>query len=452
MSTVRDGQQSAAQEGARGASTGARPHNLVVLHTPDRERRDQVIPIGSGISIGRAAAADVDVAINDRLLSRRHATIRPVGSSAICELVDHDSSNGSFVEGTRVKRSHMTSGTIIRLGVTLLELTTDCAADLEQDAVDDHRDPFIGRSRIFRAVLEQIAAVAASDTPVVFVGETGTGKKRSAKRLHAASGRAGGFVVAHCGSTHPRLTEAKLFGGVESGDEAATASDGFVAMAEGGLLLLHEVDLLEPRLQEVVLDLLERGEYTQPGTGRTHQADVRIAASSGANLEAAVDAGAFSRELHDKLAGCCIELPSLRSRRSDIPRLARHFLKVEAPTRQFDWSATCLEKMLLYDWPMNVRELRTVMRRLTLVEDDVTTLRSAHLPKEIRRRTRQQTEDALRASAITVHSVPSREELARLLDKYGGDVAPIAEYYAKDRRHIYRWLTRHDLSAADYRK
>ena len=79
-------------------------------------------------------------------------------------------------------------------------------------------------------------------------------------------------------------------------------------------------------------------------------------------------------------------------------------------------------------------------------------LRSAHLPKEIRERLRSQSEDSLRYSAITIHAVPSRSELAHLLEKYEGNVARVAEHYAKDRRHVYRWLTRHDLSAADFRK
>jgi hypothetical protein len=179
---------------------------------------------------------------------------------------------------------------------------------------------------------------------------------------------------------------------------------------------------------------------------------VRVVACSAANLEAAVQAGAFSRALFERLAACALEMPSLRDRRRDIPLLAQHFLKVEAPARRFDWSATCLEKLLLYDWPGNVRELHNVMRRLTLVDDDVTVLRSAHLPKEIRKRLRTASEDSLRYSAITVHAVPSRAELARLLEEYEGNVARVAEHYAKDRRHVYRWLTRHDLSAADFRK
>ncbi len=452
MSTAQDDRKSTADKGVEEAPTVAKGHNLAVLHTPDQDLKGEVIPIGAGITIGRNAASGVDVEINDRLLSRRHATIRPVGTSAICELVDLESSNGSFVEGARVKRSHMAAGTIIRLGVTLFEMTSDSQVELAAEAVDDTKDPFIGRSGTFRAALDQVAAAAQGNDPVVFVGETGTGKKRAAKRLHELTGREGAFVVVHCGSPHSRLTEAKLFGGLEPKDAGDTASDGLIPMAEGGSLLLHEIDLLEPWLQQVVLDLLETGEYTQPGTEETRKIDVQFIASSGANLEAAVDAGAFSQELHEKLASRSIELPALRARRSDIPRLARHFLEVEAPNRTFDWSATCLEKLLLYDWPMNVRELQTVMRRLTLLEDEITTLRSAHLPKEIRKRARQQTEDALRASAITVHSVPSREELARLLDKFGGNVARLAEYYAKDRRHIYRWLSRHDLSVDAFRK
>jgi transcriptional regulator of acetoin/glycerol metabolism len=85
------------------------------------------------------------------------------------------------------------------------------------------------------------------------------------------------------------------------------------------------------------------------------------------------------------------------------------------------------------------------------VDDDVTTLRSAHLPREIRKRSPMATDEALKASAITVHSVPSRQELADLLTKHKGNVAAVAEHYAKDRRHVYRWLLRHDLSAADFR-
>jgi DNA-binding NtrC family response regulator len=429
----------------------AAPLSLVVLHTPDPALRGRVIPIGSGLSIGRNADS-VDLPINDRLLSRCHATVAPVGDSHLCEVVDHESRNGSFVEGLRVTRSHLTRGSILRLGVTLFEVSRDAeepAATLDDDL--DESEPLMGRSSAFRQVIGVLSNAARGVEPVIITGEAGTGKKRAAKRLHLASGRPGRFVVAHCGGSL-RLTEAQLFGGVDSDAPDTTSADGLVPMADGGTLVLDEADLLDPPLQDRLFSLLETGEYRPASKNETRRAEVRVVACSAANLEAAVQAGAFSRALFERLAACALEMPSLRDRRRDIPLLAQHFLKVEAPARRFDWSATCLEKLLLYDWPGNVRELHNVMRRLTLVDDDVTVLRSAHLPKEIRKRLRTASEDSLRYSAITVHAVPSRAELARLLEEFEGNVARVAEHYAKDRRHVYRWLTRHDLSAADFRK
>jgi two-component system response regulator GlrR len=336
------------------------------------------------------------------------------------------------------------------LGVTLFELSTDDDdADETLDDDFDEREPLLGKAGSFRDVLCRLSRAASSREPVTIIGESGTGKKRVARRLHMASGRGGRFVVAHCGGS-VRLTDAQLFGGAEALD--STNAEGFLAMAEGGTLVLDEADLLEPPLQEKILSLIDTGEYAQAGSQHRRTTDVRVVACSAANLEAAVQAGAFSRVLYERLSMHTLELPALRDRRRDIPLLAQYFLKLEAPARRFDWSATCLEKLLLYDWPGNIRELHNVMRRLTLVDDDVTMLRSAHLPKEIRKRLRTASEDSLRYSAITIHAVPSRSELARLLEQYEGNVARVAEHYAKDRRHVYRWLTRHDLSAADFRK
>ena len=257
------------------------------------------------------------------------------------------------------------------------------------------------------------------------------------------------MITVSCGSG-PTLRLVDLVGGVDEDDDAPL--DGFLAGAAGGTLVLDEVDLLEPSLQQALLELLETKRYTPVGKDEERELAARVVATTCANLEAAVDAGVFLRELHEILAVHAVDVPPLRSRRSDIPLLAQHFLRLEEPNRRFDWSATFLEKLLLYDWPMNIRELRTVMRRLTMVEEEITTLRSAHLPKDIRRRVRMPSEDALRASAIQVHVVPSREELAEMLERHAGDVQQLADHYAKDRRHVYRWLSRHDLSVNDFRK
>ncbi len=429
-----------------------RVRNLTVLESKDAALRGRVIAIGEGLCIGRVAQDGVQLCIDDRLLSRKHATVRPLGTSEVYEIVDHDSRNGSFVDGARVQRSHVTSGSIIRLGLNVFELTKD-PLDVETPSFDQlgkQREALVGRSAPFRRMMEALDAASAGDAPVVLVGEAGAGKSLGASYVHKQSGRKGPLVAVSCGNG-PSLSALELFGGEQDGERAG----GFFAAARHGSILFEEIDLLNPDMQPKLLDVLRTGKYTPVGASEPRDLEARVLASTGANLEAAVDAGVFERDLYKMLCPDgreAIDVPSLRSRRSDIPILTQHFLRLEEPRRVFDWSATFLEKLLIYDWPLNVRELRTVARRLTMVEDDVKTLRSAHLPKEIRKRVRMPSEDALRASAIQVHVVPSRMELAEMLEKHAGDVQRIAEHYAKDRRHVYRWLSRHDLSASDYRK
>jgi DNA-binding NtrC family response regulator len=435
------------ETGAKRSETKGR--SLTVLYSADPRMRDRIIPIGDKLVVGRQAVEGVGLAVDDRLLSRTHASISPSGKSGLYELVDHQSRNGSFVEGARVQRAQIADGAIIRLGVTVFELTRDDPENAPAEANLGEREAFLGRSIAFRDARALLDAAASDDSPVVIVGEAGVGKSLAAAYVHRQSGRRGPFTVVSCGSGGTRLTERDLLGGVAADGRTI---EGYCKAAEGGTLVLDEVDLLAPGLQRTLLGVLTEKKHTPVGGGEEQPFTARIIASTGANLEAAVQAGVFERALHAQLAGHLVEIPSLRTRRSDVPLLARHFLRIEEPQKSFEWSATFLEKLLLYDWPLNVRELRTVMRRLTMVEDGSTTLRSAHLPKEIRKRVTMPSEDALRASAITVHVAPSREELHRMLQRFDGDVERLAEHYAKDRRHIYRWLTRHDLSVSDYRK
>lgn len=426
------------------------PRCLTVLYSGDPKLRDRVLPLGEQLVIGRNADGGVGLAIEDKLLSRKHATITRVGSSRMYELVDHDSRNGSFVDGVRRDRCHLSDGSILRLGVSVFELTADDAdAEPPPASVGADRDALIGRSVGFRAAHAELLRAAKSDAPAVLCGEAGTGKSMAAAFLHRQSGREGPLLMVGCGGSGPRLAAIDLVGGREP--EGGAHVEGYFASGRGGTLLFDEVDLLELELQETLLGVLTSGKYRELGSDEERDLTVRIVASTGANLEAAVDAGAFNRDLYERLAQFRVALPSLCERRSDIPLLAQHFLKLEEPAREFDWSATFLEKLLLYGWPMNVRELRTIMRRLTMVEEDTKTLRSAHLPKEIRNQILMPSEDQLRASAIQIHAVPSRAELVQMLERFNGDVQRIAEHYAKDRRHVYRWLTRHDLSAHDFR-
>lgn len=418
---------------------------LTVLHTGDASLAGRIVPVGEGICVGRRGGGDLGLAIDDRLLSRRHATITPTGRGDDLEIVDHESRNGSFVDGVRTERARLASGAIIRLGVSLFELGRD-HRDRLPEVRAGLRDRLVGRAPVFQRILDRIEDAAGDDEPVVITGEPGSGKSLAAAEIHRASNREGSLVVVGCRGAAAPLTADDLCGVVDEGE-----SPGFFGAAEGGTLVLEEIDLLAPSLQALLLDALERQRFTPRG-GEPRPFRTRLIASTSANLAAAVAVGAFTSKLHERLGRRVVEMPALRARRSDIPLLAQHFLELEEPGRRFDWSATFLERLVLYDWPSNARELRTVMRRLTMVEDDITTLRSAHLPKEIRRGVRLESEDALRASAISYHAVPSRDELRQMLERYHGDVQRVAEHYAKDRRHVYRWLLRHDLSASDFRK
>jgi DNA-binding NtrC family response regulator len=433
-----------------GAASGdVKPRCLYVLYTGDAKLRDRSIPIGAKLRIGRSRGDDVDLAIDDKLLSRVHATIARLGDSNLYELSDHQSRNGSFVDGTRVQRAQLSDGSIVRLGVNVFELTAESAADAAPHPAGDDRDALLGRCAAFGEVRSELARASRGDAPVIISGEAGSGKSMAAAWLHRESGRTGPLLTVGCGASAPRLSEIDLVGGT---DVSSDSAEGYLKSCDGGTLVLDEVDVLDSGAQATLLRILRERSFTPVGKDEPVALGARIIACTSANLEAAVEAGVMLRELYEALSAFHIELPSLRERRSDIPILCQHFLRLEEPTRAFDWSATFLEKLLLYDWPLNIRELRTLMRRLAMVEEDITTLRSAHLPKEIRSLNRMLTEDQLRASAIQIHLVPSREELEQMLQRFGGDVQRLAEHYAKDRRHIYRWLTRHDLSATDYRE
>jgi DNA-binding NtrC family response regulator len=227
-------------------------------------------------------------------------------------------------------------------------------------------DELVGVSAAMREVHKRIGLAAASDVPVLILGETGTGKERVARALHQHSARARRrFVAINCAAIPKELLEIELFGHVRGAfTGAAGERTGCFHAADGGVLLLDEIGDMAPGVQAKVLRALQEGEVTPLGANRPVKVDVRVIAATHRDLAAAVREGSFREDLMHRLDGLAIRLPPLRERLADIIPLAEHFLRLAAaPAAPRALSAPAAQALLRHAWPGNVRELRNVIER-----------------------------------------------------------------------------------------
>ncbi len=240
---------------------------------------------------------------------------------------------------------------------------------LGRDAV---ADTIVGADRGLHTVMQRVAQVARSDSSVLLLGETGSGKEVVARAIHERSRRAGGpFVRVNCGALAPELVDSELFGHEKGSFTGAIGQRrGWFERADGGTLFLDEVGELPLSAQVRLLRVLQDGGLQRVGGEQTLQVEVRIVAATHRDLPAMVAQGAFREDLWYRLAVFPIRIPPLRERRDDIPELAHHFarracLKLGLPPRLPD--ARELARLADYPWPGNVRELATVIERAALL-------------------------------------------------------------------------------------
>ena len=233
---------------------------------------------------------------------------------------------------------------------------------------------FIGESNTIRDVMEFVGLLARSpDTPVLILGETGTGKELIAGAIHYRSPNfRGPLISVNCATIPRELIESELFGyekGAFSGASAA-GKKGMVEQAEGGTLFLDEIGDLSPEAQAKLLRFLEEGEYYRVGGTRKLNVRARVVSATNKNLEELIRKGLFREDLYYRLAVARVELPSLTERRDDIVPIALHFL-VEFRRkfgRSFNGiSREAREALIRHRWKGNVRELRNLVERGVLV-------------------------------------------------------------------------------------
>ena len=234
--------------------------------------------------------------------------------------------------------------------------------------LDEQSGEIVGQSDAIKYVLFKITQVAPTDTTVLIMGETGTGKELVARALHGASSRKDRpLVKVNCSALSPSLIESELFGHEKGAFTGAVGrKPGRFELANGGTLFLDEIGELPPELQVKLLRVIQEGEFERLGGTKTIKVDVRIIAATNRNLKMEVDRGTFREDLWYRLNVYPITTPPLRQRKEDIPLLVQHFVNTYA--RKFGKSISSvsprtMDELQAHTWPGNIRELANVIER-----------------------------------------------------------------------------------------
>ncbi len=344
---------------------GPRPFVVTVVAGPSTALEitlDETSP--PSVLIGQSPACAVR--LEDPLVSRRHASLEWDGPRL--RIRDHDSTNGTFVQGVPVVEAYLHGGEIVQVGDTRLSVERRAVGA----AAPPMRSQFgrtLGASPEMRRIYVLAHKLAQSDVPMVLEGETGTGKEVLAESIHEVGPRKHGpFVVFDCTAVAPTVVESELFGHERGAFTGAVATRrGVFEQADGGTLLIDEVGDLGLDLQAKLLRAIERSEVRRVGGDRWIRADVRVIAATRRDLDREVQEGRFRDDLFYRLAVGRIELPPLRRRTGDVTFLAHHFWAEQGG--QGAIPAALLQQLEAQPWPGNVRELRNaVVRALVLGE------------------------------------------------------------------------------------
>ncbi len=314
------------------------------------------------------------------------------------------------------------------------------------DAERRHFGLLIGESASMRAVYEQIERVARTDSPVLIVGETGTGKELVAEAIHRSSGRTGRFVAVNCGSLSRELAGSELFGHEKGSFTGAVRRHlGFFKRADAGTLFLDELAEMPPELQPHFLRVLEKGVVLPVGSEQEERVDARLIAATNRDPRKAIADKALREDLYFRLSVFPIAMPPLRERIEDVPLLVEHFLHLasgeDSLPRRF--SDASMARLKAYHWPGNVRELRHVVQRATIMSDAG--------PNELVLPDRFESPFGEQRQGLTIgRSIRDveRELIMRTLEHLNGDKKAAAETLGISLNTLYNRLNAYDNSGA----
>ncbi|HKE60098.1 MAG TPA: sigma-54 dependent transcriptional regulator [Pyrinomonadaceae bacterium] len=308
-------------------------------------------------------------------------------------------------------------------------------------------DPFIGTSPAIRSLAEQAKRILASESPVLILGETGTGKGVLARWLHENSPRADeAFVDLNCAGLSRELLETELFGHEKGAFTSATASkQGLFEVAHRGSIFLDEVGDVDLQIQPKLLKVLEEKRFRRVGDVRDRQVDVRLIAATHQDIGSLVREKKFRDDLYFRISTIPLSFPALRERVEDIPTMAQYLLHklssdLGRPDIQLDEGS--VKALQAYSWPGNVRELRNVIERAVLLSDQKRIgLKDLHFDGQAN----------LGApffdSRLTLIEL-EKQHIERVLQEEQGRVEKAAKRLGIPRSSLYQKIKKHQIAAS----
>ena len=250
-------------------------------------------------------------------------------------------------------------------------------------------DAIVGRSRPMQILYRLLDKIIDSDSTVLIQGENGTGKELIAKAIHYNSSRKHGrFVAQNCSAFNDNLLDSELFGHKKGAFTGAISDkQGLFEVADGGSFFLDEIGDMSPALQVKLLRVLQEGTFIPVGGTEVRKVDVRVIAATNRDLKRMVERGEFREDLYYRVNVINLTIPPLRERKEDIPALVDHFLKKYAKGRRLKMKRLakgCLDRMMEYNWPGNIRELENEIERLVVLAGDDKVIGEEMLSSRIR--------------------------------------------------------------------
>jgi len=494
MSITTRGRTTTSVEGIPSFDVASDPTpGLVLIYSRLHAHLPSALPFAAPtITLGRES--DNTLSVPEAAVSRYHARVERREDGRFW-VVDTQSTNGTFVNGRRVREHPLSLHDVLRVGDTLFRFAEQGiygygAYRLDGSIVQQAR-PFhhgitqaliVGGYQI-DAIIDRIGKVATSSISVVVTGESGTGKELVAREVHRLSGRRGPFQAINCAALPANLIESELFGyrrGAFSG--ANTDKTGLVRAAHGGTLFLDEVGDMPLDAQSKLLRVLQEKEVLPLGATAPERVDVRVVCATHRDLESKVAQGSFRGDLLARLRELSVHLPPLRERREDLFPLIRHFLaRMDKPDLHV--SFPFMLAVTHHDWPYNVRELESAVR-VAMTLSAGAPLDLPHLPETVRRAldghgspmevslstpgaqaaltyrgpmadptaSNSTVRPNAPATASKRSETPTEEELRDLLFRHRGNIAAVGRELGKERMQVHRWLRRYNIEIDPYRQ